>query len=67
MDAVTQALIETIGGAGYDVLVRADSDGNSVVEATDEKTGEVFVVRADSPYAAAVELAKQVGIELADG
>lgn len=64
VDAVTKTLIETIGDAGYRVLTGAGSDGNSVVEATDEKTRERFIVRADSLYAAAVELGQQVGIDL---
>ena len=64
VDAVTKALIETIGDAGYHVLSGADSDGNSVVEATDEKTGECFIVRGNGLYQAVCERAQQVGIDL---
>ncbi len=67
MDASTKALIETIGATDYAVMVCADSDGNKVVEATEKKTGERFVVRADDLYMAAIELAQQVGVDLEDG
>lgn len=67
MDAPTKALIEVIGDSGYTVMVGADSDGNSVIEATDEKSGEHFVVRAATLYKAVVELAEQIGIDLEDG
>ena len=67
MDAAAKAIIETITDAGYSVMTGADSDGNSIVEATDKATGERFVVRADDLYAAVVELAQQVGIDLEDG
>jgi hypothetical protein len=40
MDATTKPLIETIGDAGYSVMTGADSEGNSVVEASNEATGE---------------------------
>lgn len=66
-DATTKALVEVISDAGYVVMIGADSNGNRVVEATDEKTGERFVVRGDNLYATVVELAQQVGIELEDG
>ena len=67
MDATTKAVIEVIGNAGYLVTTGADSNGNSVVEATDEANGEKFIVRADELYSAVIELAQQVGIELEDG
>ena len=38
-----------------------------VVNAVDAKTGESFTVTAPDEYAAVVELAKQVGIDLEDG
>jgi hypothetical protein len=66
MDTKTKTLIETISNAGYTVMTGADSDGNSVAEATDEATGEMFVVRPDDLYAAVVELAQQVGLDLED-
>lgn len=67
MDEKTNTLIETIGDAGYSVMTGADSHGNSVAEATDERTGEKFVVRADDLYAAVVVLAQQVGVDVTDG
>ena len=66
MDAVTQALIETIGAAGFAVQLSA-SEGRHVVQAINVQTGEQFVVRGDDLYATVVELAGQVGIELEDG
>ena len=66
MDSVTKAILETIGGAGFTVSLGA-ADGLSVVEAIDSETGERFVVRGDNLYAATVELAEEVGIELEDG
>ena len=67
MDPTTKALIETIGDAGYSVMTGTDSKGNTVVQATDQTTGERFVVRAADLYTAVVELAQQVGIDLEDG
>ena len=67
MDSTTKATIETIGNAGYSVMTGADSDGNSVVEATNNTTGERFIVRGKDLYAAVVKLAQQVGIDLEDG
>ncbi len=67
MDATTKALIKTVGDAGYSVVTGADSHGNSVVEATEERTGEKFVVRADDLYTAVVVLAQQVGVDVMDG
>lgn len=66
MDAPTKALIETIGSAGFDVQLRTESDLH-VVEASDRRTRETFVVTGDDLYPAVVELAQQVGIELEDG
>ena len=67
MDVLTNAIIDTIGDTGFTVMTGADSHGNAVVEATDERTGEKFVVRADRLYTAVVELAQQTGIDLEDG
>ena len=65
-DAVTKAVIETIGAAGYVVEV-GYVDALPVVVAVDEGTGERFVVRGSDLYETVVELAQQVGIELDDG
>ena len=65
MDTVTKSVIETIGDAGYAVIVNA-ADGHPVVTAIDEKTGELFIVRGDNLYAAVVELAQQLGFGLDD-
>ena len=51
MDATTEAIIEALTSTGYSVMSGADSVGNSVAEATDEATGERFIVRADDLYA----------------
>ena len=61
-----KALIETIEDAGYSVMTGADSDGNSVAEATSEQNGETFVVRADDLYTAIAKLARQVGARASD-
>lgn len=42
MDAVTNALIETIGDAGFNVQLRA-KNGLHVVEATDRRTRETLL------------------------
>ena len=66
MDAMTKALIETIGAAGFAVQLSA-SEGHHVVEAVNKETGEQFVVRGEDLYATVVELAGQVGLDLEDG
>ncbi len=66
MDPTTKALIETIGNVGYAVALRVDDDGQQVVEATDEQTGEYFVVRGDDLYVVAVALVEWVGIRVTD-
>ena len=66
MNAVTRAIIETIGAAGFTVQLYGQ-DGLNVVEAVNETTDETFVVRGDDLYLVAVELAQQCGIELEDG
>ena len=47
-------------------LTAADSDGNTVVEATDKTTGGRFIVRGEDLYNAVVELAQKVGLDLED-
>ena len=66
MDAVTKAVLEVLGGAGYTVTIGV-ADGATMVEAIDSKTSEVFVVRGDDLYRAVVELAAQYGIDVMDG
>ena len=61
---VTSAVLFAVARLGYVVNIR--QDGGRYV-ATGYRDGETFVVRAADPYAAAVELAGQVGIELEDG
>ena len=67
MDAVTKALIESVGALGYCVQMPPDDAGRWIIEATHLETAERFVVRADELYDAACELAEQIGIELKDG
>ena len=50
-NAVTKAVIETIGAAGFTVQLYG-KDGQNVVEAVNEATGETFVVRGDTPGSA---------------
>ena len=66
INTVTEALIETMGAAGFTVQLGA-SEGHHVVETVNEQTGERFVVRGEDLYATVVELAGQVGIDLEDG
>ena len=66
MDPVTKSVIETIGDAGFAVML-SHVNGLHVIEATAQDTGELFVVTGDDLYATAIELAEQVGIELEDG
>ena len=60
---VSTAILESIGHAGYVVVTGAD-DGQHLVEAIDQETGERFIVRGPKLYEATMELAQQVGIEL---
>ncbi len=46
VNAVTKAIIETIGAAGFTVQLHG-KDGQNVVEAVNEETDETFVVRGD--------------------
>lgn len=66
MDAVAKSIIEVVGDAGFAVMIGHDN-GLHVIEATEQDTGELFVVTGDDLQATAVELAEQVGIELEDG
>ncbi len=66
VNAVTKAIIETNGAAGFTVQLYG-KNGQNVVEAVNEETDETFVVRGKDWYLVAVELAQQCGIELEDG
>ena len=66
MDVVTKAVIETIGGAGF-VVMLSHVNGFHVIEATAQDTGALFVVTGADLRTTAIELAEQVGIELEDG
>ena len=66
LNAVTKAVIETIGGAGFTVQLYGQ-DGQNVAEAVNKESGETFVVRGDELYLVVVELSQQCGIELEDG
>ena len=68
---VTNALIDTIKGAGfnighaqlYDLATRRHVWH---IDATDAESGERWIVHAETLCEAAVELAERVGIELMD-
>ena len=63
VDAVTEAILETIHKAGFTVYIRPTN-----VAATNQETGEKFIVNYDENfYDAVVELAQQIGLELEDG
>ena len=51
---------------GY-TMTTTHMDGQDVVEAMSERTGERFVARTRDTYTAACEVAAMVGIELEDG
>ncbi len=68
---VTNALIDTIKGAGFHIGFAQLFDLATRrpvwhVDATDTESGERWIVHADTLYEAAVELAEKVGIELMD-
>ena len=67
MDAVTTALLELIGAQGFTVSFEYDDFRRPIASASAHETGETFVVRHDTLYAATCELAELVGIELDDG
>jgi len=63
IDPTSKAILQVIADNGYSVNATTTE-----VTATDQKTGERFIIRhEDSLYAACVELAQQVGIDLMDG
>ena len=66
LDAVTKAIIETNGAAGFVVELGVEG-GREVATAVSEETDERFVVRSDDLYETVVELAQQCGVELEDG
>ena len=61
MDSVTQALIETIGAAGYIVNIDAAGSGTMAVTAISEETGERWVVRDADLYSTVVQVAESIG------
>ena len=64
VDRETRATIEAITSAGFSVTVEETPDGLWTVAAVDESTGERSIVEGDDSYAAAVELARKLGIGL---
>ena len=58
----TPVILESIGSVGY--IVEMTYSTGHVFIATNEDTGERFIVRAADPYRAACELAQGVGIDL---
>ena len=67
MDTVVKTVIEQIGDVVFTVYVGTDDESRAIVAATSKTTGEQFIVRGADLYAAACEVAQQVGIELEDG
>ena len=66
LDPPTKAVLAMMADAGYVVAIGSDPDGGVVASAQDS-AGETWQVRAADAYAAVVELAAQVGFDLADG
>ncbi len=46
---------------------RDSADGQDVIDAVNQRTGEAFLVRGDDSYTAVVDPAQQVAVELEDG
>lgn len=64
LDDVSKATLSTIAGLGYTVNIRRV--GDLVVATAHGQEGQTFIARGPDFYSAAVELARQVGIDLAD-
>ena len=64
IDDETKGAVDTIASAGFTVTIDETPDGTWIVQAVSEKTEEQSVVEADDSYAAAVELARQLGVPL---
>ena len=64
LDPVTSAVLFAVARLGYVVNIRQDGD---LYVTTGYRDGETFVARVAEPYAAAVELAGQVGVDLDGG
>ena len=64
LDPVTSAVLFAVARLGYVVNIRQDG---GLYVATAYRDHETFVAHAPDAYAAAVELAGQVGVELEDG
>ncbi|MCP4248711.1 MAG: hypothetical protein GY778_16830 [bacterium] len=66
LDPPANATIATAADAGFIVIIGRDHDGRIVASARDA-AGETWQVWAADAYDVVVELAGQVGFELADG
>ena len=64
IDNETKGALDTITAAGFPVTIDETPDGTWIVAAIDPKTNEPSSVEADDSYAAAAELAHQLGIPL---
>ena len=64
VDDETKGALDSITAAGFPVTIDETPDGTWIVEAIDPKTNEPSSVEADDSFAAAVELAHQLGVPL---
>jgi hypothetical protein len=64
IDDETKGALDSITAAGYPVTVDETPEGTWIAEAIDPKTNEPSAVEADDSYAAAAELAHQLGVPL---
>jgi hypothetical protein len=64
IDNETKGALDSITAAGFPVTIDETAEGTWIVEAIDPKTDEPSSVEADDSYAAAVELAHQLGVPL---
>lgn len=64
IDDETKGAVDSITTAGFSVTIDETPEGTWIVQAVNQKTEEQSVVEADDSYAAAVELAHQLGVPL---
>ena len=64
IDNETKGAVDSTATAGFTVTIDETPDGTWIVQAVNQKTEEQSVVEADDSYAAAVELAHQLGVPL---
>ena len=67
VDAVTKALIDTLGAAGVTVAHEGTPDVQHRVTAIDPDTRETYIVTHPDLYSGICHSAQRVGLDLEDG